>query len=287
MKKQRVLILIALTMLLILTAKAAQIKPRTYRIDEIKTLSSSYCGGYLSPYYHYEWDFETLTYTFSCRNSGSSDVEEYTHVYAFSAEDAEKMTAACNQYGAFNWKEQYGNEYSCEAGDSFCITFRDGTYRYTSFHGVQPPHYQEVYAALFSPEPDQPDLAETLRSVEICDFGGYLSPYRTETWDFETHSYTYSVKSSGSADVDEWEKTHSFSEAEAAELLEACSRYGVFSLIQDEDPDNWSDGAGTWIRLHFADGTERKNYFCEHKPQDYDEWLAEMRQPIPDDIKSQ
>lgn len=160
MKKNALLILAVLSVLLILTAilipavpENTQSKHRSYQTEEIQSIRSSSCGGYLSPYYSYEWDFETLTYTFSCTNSGSSDVEEFEQTYPFTAEDAEKMVAACNQYGAFDWKEVYGDEVSCEAGESFCINFRDGTYRYTKIYDSEkPPNYQQVLAAMFYPD---------------------------------------------------------------------------------------------------------------------------------------
>ena len=152
MKKEGVLILICLSVLTITTPFLCRQSRKTYQPDDISQICISSCGGYLSPYYNYVWDFEKLTYTFSVTNSGSSNVEESQQTESFSADDAESMIAACNQYGAFDWDEMYGEEGTCEAGDSFCVIFRDGTSRWTeigAFGDTQPPHYDEVHAALF------------------------------------------------------------------------------------------------------------------------------------------
>ena len=152
MNKEGVIFLICLSVLLIMTPFLSRQGKKVYQPDDIQQICMSSCGGYLSPYHTYVWDFETLTYTFSVTNSGSSSVEESEQTESFSPDDAEYMIASCNQYGAFEWDEMYGEEGTCEAGDSFSIIFRDGTVRTTvigTFGDRKPPHYDEVQAALF------------------------------------------------------------------------------------------------------------------------------------------
>ena len=151
MKKDAAFILICLSVLLLLTPFLISDIKKEYQPDEIKEIRISSCSGYLSPYYSYSWDFERYTYTFSVSNSGSSDIEESEETESFSAEDAARMIDACNQYGAFYWKESYGEEGTCEAGKSFSIIFRDGTICRTAIGSgdAKPPNYDEVHMALF------------------------------------------------------------------------------------------------------------------------------------------
>ena len=292
MERKAVCMLSGLLLLLILTpilTPAASGKYRSYRVDEIKTVSTGSCGGYLSPFYSYEWDFGRMRYSFSCTNSSTSDVQEFSHSYRLTTEDVEAIAAVLNDSGVFQWKESYGNEGTDQAGDSFSIVLHDGTVRTTKLgYGEQPPNYEAVKDVLFAhngafnkPENRvyQPD---EIRSVEISDCGGYLSPYQIETWDFETLTYTFTQQNSGSSNEAEFTKQASFSKADAAQMLEALNRCGAFSYEKEyDDPESISCEAGTEFTVQFSDEISWTTYFSDNKPPQFDVVTEALRRSVP------
>ena len=86
--------------------------------------------------------------------------------------------------------------------------------------------------------------------------------------------------------MDEWSRSYSFTGEDADKMLNALNQYGAFSYEREYDnPNDITDGAGTWITIHYSDGTKWESYFLSHKPPLYDNVLAALRQPVPDDIK--
>lgn len=286
--KKLLLILIAASLLL--TACGQHI----YQPDEIRSVAISSGGGYLSQTNSFDWDFETMIFTNSCRNSGSSDETEHTEQYRLTEDDLSAMTDAMNEADAFRWHKKYGgNTATDETVDSFCIALKNGKILYINFIGTEkPPEYQSVHDVLFAHNGMYSNLenrvytADEIQSYEISDCGGYLSGYQIETWDFDTLTYTNSFESGPETDMDEWSKSCSFTGENATEILNALNQYGAFTYNREyDDPDGVSDGAGTWLTIRFTDGTQWKTYFLDHKPPHYDELVSALRQPVPDDIK--